>query len=414
MPKHRSLLPILLLALAALLPTGKGAVAALELEVLTFNAFLRPSVMAEGQDRRAPLMAEQLAGRDILLLQEVFSDRHRMLLLEALAEAYPYRTRVLGRDRGFAQDGGVMILSRWPIEAEFQKGFGRLCAGKDCLADKGVLYARIAKAGRRVHVLATHLQSGRDNHALRLAQLRVIKDLIEAMAIPPGEPVLLGGDLNVDRLAPGAAAADGPHGAMLAVLGAAEPAPAGGRHRPTFDPAGNPLARHGRAQILDYLLVSQAHLQPLEAASRVTPIVAGDLALSDHFGLQARFVFPEPEEPAATPRPAIATLYAGTDPQSDFLCDLLLLPGGSVAAERDPACRERPVRAIALRNLAPGQRLELRGSAPRRRFDDTPPSLRHDLARNQPQPQPLPAAFASLTLVLLPGGGTPAALAAGQ
>lgn len=403
MSKIHGQLLLLLTAIAVLLPASDSAARPLELDVLTFNAYLRPSVMAEGQDQRTPLMAEQLAGRDILLLQEVFSDRHRRQLLDDLATAYPYRTRVLGRDRGFAQDGGVMILSRWPIEAEFQRPFGRLCAGKDCLADKGVLYARIDKAGQRVHVLATHLQSGRDKHALRMAQLRVIRELMGAMAIPSDEPVLLGGDLNVDRLVPGAPAAGGYHGAMLSALAAAEPAPEGGRHQPTFDPARNPLARHGQAQVLDYLLVSSAHLQPDRANSRVVPIVAGREPLSDHFGLQARFIFPAktaPREVASLP--AIATLFSGLDPRRDFLCDLLMPPQGLVAADRNVSCRDRPVRAIAVRNLQPDQGLELRGSAAPRRFDESAPSLRHRLTRNSAVPQPLPTAFDSIMLALQP------------
>ena len=83
-------------------PSGDGLVdirptepqSPLILNVLTFNAFLLP-FLPESQDRRAPLMAGQLKGYDVVLLQEVFSDWHRdLLLVYKIQHMVPLRSRI--------------------------------------------------------------------------------------------------------------------------------------------------------------------------------------------------------------------------------------------------------------------------------------------------------------------------------
>lgn len=267
--------------------TGPARANTVTLDILTYNTYLRPFV-PEGQDRRAPLMARELRGYDVLLLQEVFSDWHRKLLLDDLAADYPHRTRVVGRDRGFRQDGGIVILSKWPIERETQRGFGALCAASDCLADKGVLYARIRKQALTFHVFATHLQSGTDQSAMRSRQIAVVRDLIDELALPTDEPVLIGGDLNTDRFTD---QRDGAFTAMTRVLNAVHPEPPpGGAHEPTLDPAHNRLVTQ-EAEYVDYLLYSAAHLRPRSASNEVFGLFAGDLPLSDHFAVRGRFRF---------------------------------------------------------------------------------------------------------------------------
>jgi endonuclease/exonuclease/phosphatase family metal-dependent hydrolase len=264
------------------------------LDVLTYNVFLLP-VLPDSQGVRAPLMAEQLGGFDVVLLQEAHSNRHRDMVLRGLADDYPYRSQVLGRDRWLKQDGGVVILSRWPIEAERERLFGPLCEGRDCWADKGVLYARINKEGRRFHVFATHLQSGGDARATRERQMAAIRALIDELALPEDEPVLIGGDLNTDRFSD---PASGAFTRMMLILGAAQPEPpSGGAHEPTYDPLRNPLSRGWRGRHIDYLLYATDHLRPDEAFTEVRRVAADGQPLSDHFAVHGRFVFP----PSALP-----------------------------------------------------------------------------------------------------------------
>jgi endonuclease/exonuclease/phosphatase family metal-dependent hydrolase len=247
-------------------------------------------VLPDSQGVRAPLMAEQLGGFDVVLLQEAHSNRHRDMVLRGLADDYPYRSQVLGRDRWLKQDGGVVILSRWPIEAERERLFGRLCEGRDCWADKGVLYARINKEGRRFHAFATHLQSGADALTTRERQMATIRALIDELALPADEPVLIGGDLNTDRFSN---LASGAFTRMMRILRAAQPdPPAGGAHEPTYDPLRNPLSRGWRGRHIDYILYATDHLRPDEAFTEVRRIAADAQPLSDHFAVHGRFVFP--------------------------------------------------------------------------------------------------------------------------
>ncbi len=124
------------------------------LKVLTYNLFMRAPTFFfwNRQGRRARLLPDQLHGYDVIVLQEAFSNIHRRMILQALEREYPYQTRILGRDRRFRQDGGVVIISRWPIMSEDQRLFGKRCAGFDCWAQKGCVYARIDVEERPCHI----------------------------------------------------------------------------------------------------------------------------------------------------------------------------------------------------------------------------------------------------------------------
>jgi endonuclease/exonuclease/phosphatase family metal-dependent hydrolase len=165
--------------------------------------------LCESQGFRAGEIANSpaLRGFDVLVLQEAFSEDHRATIVRGLRSSYPYMTRTVGTDLvGPMDDGGVIILSRWPIEnlPGDQVTFDDACTGwvdedNDCLADKGVLYARVNKLGRRYHVFGTHLDSGHDEW-VRWRQMRIIADFRASLKIPTSEPVFLAGDLNESYL----------------------------------------------------------------------------------------------------------------------------------------------------------------------------------------------------------------------
>lgn len=56
----------------------------------------------------------------------------------------------------------MLIVSRWPIVREAQHVYRNACHYSDCLAAKGVKYARIAKTQQNTtkifNVFATHMQ----------------------------------------------------------------------------------------------------------------------------------------------------------------------------------------------------------------------------------------------------------------
>lgn len=284
----RAVIVVLASATAALAQPAPPA--PLVLDVLTFNTALLPEIAAETrQAERAARMAPHLVGYDVLVLQELFVNRWRAALLEALADAYPYRGDLVGADgaRGlpWRQDGGVVILSRWPVERTATLLFGATCSGTDCLADKGVAYAAIRVGERRVHVFGTHAQSayGANDEAVRARQFAQLRAFVDAQGIPADEPVLLAGDFNANAFSDELET-------MLAALDADRPEVVGDVAA-TWDPAANAFAGGRRVQWLDYVLVARGHAAPTRAWNRALPLRDGDLDLSDHFAVHGRFVW---------------------------------------------------------------------------------------------------------------------------
>ena len=115
------------------------------LKVASYNVWALPVIAASIGERLA-LLPEYLKGYDALLLQEVFDGR-REGFLQALAKEYPYQTRVLDKPGVNIHDGGVVIVSRYPIVREAQLVYPQ-CTGTDCFADKGVMYAEVIKGAR--------------------------------------------------------------------------------------------------------------------------------------------------------------------------------------------------------------------------------------------------------------------------
>jgi endonuclease/exonuclease/phosphatase family metal-dependent hydrolase len=206
-------------------------------------------------------------------------------LLTELSSDYPHRTDIVGTDgaRGnpLRQDGGIVILSRWPILRQAQQAFGAVCSGTDCLADKGVAYAAVAKGEHVYHVFGTHAQSeyGFRVERVRAQQFSLMRAFVEEQAIPVDEPVLLAGDFNVDAATPEL-------GDMLAALDATRPVTIGSL-RQTWDPQRNLWAR-GPAQWIDYVLVAADHLVPAASWNRALALREGELDLSDHFAVWGR------------------------------------------------------------------------------------------------------------------------------
>lgn len=257
-------------------------------DVLTFNTALLPTVVASTrQTERVAVMAPYLLGYDVLVLQELFVNSWRETLLAELASYYPHRTDVVGKDGAggnpFRQDGGIVILSRWPIERQATLRFGGVCSGADCLADKGVAYAEVRKGTYRYHVFGTHAQSiyGFGVMGVRQQQFELWRTFLDSLNISANEPVLLAGDFNVDAYTPEL-------DSMLATLNAVRPVTTG-LHKFTWDPDRNDLAS-GQNQWFDYVLFAADHMRPTAAWNRVVPLRAGDLYLSDHYAVWGRVV----------------------------------------------------------------------------------------------------------------------------
>lgn len=294
-----------------------------QFQVLTHNVYT--VLGAPGSAQRIDFIIDNdyIYGHDVIILTEMFNDALSDRLLEALSTEYPYQTPVLGRDpttvpdcaantcwnsmTGTVQpnqfeDGGVVILSRWPIVTRHQSIFATDC-GVDALARKGFVYVELDVNGTRVHVIGTHsqadpsLRTGLANNieqlltcnppamdlpelpcpttwntpqeAVRLGQFMEIDTWLKQQVIAPDDYVIIGGDLNVDKVGNPAE-----YDRMRCVLDLAEPAYTGTVELDppwyTFDGQRNDLIeeQEGRAYI-DYVLIHAAYAQPDHWTNRV-------------------------------------------------------------------------------------------------------------------------------------------------
>jgi endonuclease/exonuclease/phosphatase family metal-dependent hydrolase len=237
----------------------------LELEVLTWNVFLRPAIADRFEGlrthplERARRIADALnsdpAPADVLVFNEVFHDAARACLLETLSrQRWPHRTSVLRKTWLF--NAGVLVASRLPFASEARGTKFSEQRLPDSGAGKGFLHVQLSAERGSLHLLATHLQA--EGAGVRAAQLAQIRRYIDA-EIPRDRThaVLIAGDLNVDLHDPGE------YPRMLELLGADHLPRTGPPY--SLDAEENAFARHDNVRKhLDYVLFSaQAeHAQP--------------------------------------------------------------------------------------------------------------------------------------------------------
>lgn len=245
--------------------------------LLQYNILDRPYIVGhEGQRERMcriPPALARLAARepiDAIVFNESFAGICVPgLSFMAMLASYGWRyalpiisAPIIAGGRIVLSNGGIFIASKWPILASENMIF-RACSGSDCLAAKGMQYAKIRKTvdgqSKIFHVFGTHLQGYRGTNvaAVRRQQLRELAEFVEKQAIPRHEPVLLAGDFNVRGFS-GRDFED-----FVAILKASVPAIVGAR-RGTMD-KDNTLFSRGPWWV-DYVLPSAQHQQPHAAS----------------------------------------------------------------------------------------------------------------------------------------------------
>ncbi|MFJ7157902.1 sphingomyelin phosphodiesterase [Streptomyces sp. NPDC101118] len=249
------------------------------LSVLSYNVFLMSKNLYPnwGQDHRAAEIPKTsfFQGKDVVVLQEAFDNSSSDALKSNAAAQYPYQTPVMGRSKtGWdatsgaysattPEDGGVTILSKWPIVRKEQYVYKDAC-GADWWSNKGFVYAVLNVNGTKVHVVGTHAQStdpgcGAGEAAqMRSRQFRNIDAFLDAKAIPAGEQVIVAGDFNVDSRTP-------EYATMLADAGLVGADSRTG-HPYSFDTAENSIANYrypsDPREDLDYVLHRAGHVRP--------------------------------------------------------------------------------------------------------------------------------------------------------
>ncbi|MER8113777.1 sphingomyelin phosphodiesterase [Streptomyces sp. NPDC094031] len=199
--------------------TGTG------LSVFAWNVDLPTAIVDSTQNQKAaqrtPVIESIVRGHgaDVVVLDEVFNNTSAADIVGKLSDLYPYHTPVVGQtcsgggwtgvsgdcsSSPFVINGGTMILSKYPITAQYAHVFANSASGTwDYRANKGAALVRIAKGGTQSWVVGTHLQADESGtstdttQATRLAQLRELRSWADSVAGTSG-PVLIGGDLNVE------------------------------------------------------------------------------------------------------------------------------------------------------------------------------------------------------------------------
>jgi sphingomyelin phosphodiesterase len=268
-------------ALAGAAPTASAAPAEAtpRLKVLTYNAFLFSKSLYPnwGQDHRAAAIpaASFFQGNDVVVLQEAFDNSSSEALLQGAATQYPHRTPVMGRGKDgwdatggsysatTPEDGGVAVLSKWPIIRKEQYVFKDAC-GADWWSNKGFVYTVLDVNGTRVHVVGTHAQStdpgceAGEAAEMRSRQFRAMDAFLDAKNIPASEQVVVAGDFNVDSHS-------AEYTSMLADAGLAD-ADARTGHPYSFDTEENSIAAErypdDPREDLDHVLHRAGHARP--------------------------------------------------------------------------------------------------------------------------------------------------------
>ncbi|MEU5896933.1 sphingomyelin phosphodiesterase [Streptomyces venezuelae] len=249
------------------------------LKVLTYNTFLFSKTLYPnwGQDHRAKAIpaADFFRGQDVVVLQEAFDNSSSDALKANAAGRYPHQTPVMGRGKGgwdatggayssvTPEDGGVTVLSKWPIVRKEQYVYKDAC-GSDAYSNKGFVYAVLDVNGTKAHVVGTHAQStdpgcgSGEAAATRAKQFKEMDAFLDAKNIPAGEQVIVAGDFNVDSRSP-------EYASMLADAGLT-PADTRTGHPYSFDTRDNSIAAErypdDPREDLDHVLHRKGHARP--------------------------------------------------------------------------------------------------------------------------------------------------------
>ncbi len=184
--------------------------------ILTYNVFCRESLLFnDAQNVRAKLIPEAInkysKSIDCVIVQEIFDESAEKILDKYMAkEGFKYKSEKISNDvfknclcitKRIIEDGGIKIYSKHKIIFNKSETFDN-GINEDKLAGKGVVYAKINKNNNIFHVFGTHMQAGggKKGKEIRYEQLRKIRLFVESLDLKKQEPVILGGDLNINIL----------------------------------------------------------------------------------------------------------------------------------------------------------------------------------------------------------------------
>jgi endonuclease/exonuclease/phosphatase family metal-dependent hydrolase len=211
-------------------PVGMGS--GVRLRVMNYNVKGLPWPVVEDRSAELAAIGDRLkrmrrdgTAPDVVVLQEAFSGDARAIATRAgyryilygpdSSEAsppfpetpLPERYRWRGEGYGAYLSSGLVLMSNFPVVGSWRAAFPRTaCAGYDCLANKGVLLARIAVPGLDVpvQIMTAHMNSRKPTrtpmphaNAAFTRQMAAIDRFVTAHA-DPRLPLIFAADLNLD------------------------------------------------------------------------------------------------------------------------------------------------------------------------------------------------------------------------
>jgi endonuclease/exonuclease/phosphatase family metal-dependent hydrolase len=273
-----------------------------KVNILTQNTYMRPSeLFFDDQSVRKNYYDDLLKNYDAIIFQEMFDDDVRSNMLSQLSAEYPYQTSVVDiPNHGVLdpiQDGGILIVSRWPLEAQDQFLFGNNCNADDCLAYKGFKYAKINKLGVPYHLFNTHMDAFNEqvDVNIRKSQLQQAKSFIASKSIPTDQAVIFGGDLNIDKITN----KWGEYDSLWTPFFDAQMPVFDNPLNPSWNSATNKYlsGTSDAPEYLDYVLPMKSNLLPISAINKVRPYrtIADPMwkkfDISDHYSVSGIFEY---------------------------------------------------------------------------------------------------------------------------
>jgi len=187
-------------------------------KILSYNLYLRPPPIhdewSDYKNKRVELIGENIIPNyDIIAFEEAFGSLNfrKEKLIEygkksGLKYSYTDKAQSILK---LSIDGGLLILSRYPIVEKDQIQYPRGCHS-DWLSIKGALYVRLDIGDNKfINIFSTHLQASYEDYPppsskspqVRMNQiLRLSKFIHKKMKYHENEPCFVMGDFNVDAV----------------------------------------------------------------------------------------------------------------------------------------------------------------------------------------------------------------------
>lgn len=188
---------ILLFLLAINISLAYTQEESVELEIVSWNVFLRP-LLSDNQLGRVDSIGVYLmrTDADVLVLQELFHRKTRKQLIKTLSKKYPEHTHV-GPTSFFGISSGVMIFSKHQIIDESHLSFKK-SKGIDGIAKKGGVAAIINFFGKKIKIIGTHLQAGGGDKGDRVRRFQ-FKRLTNLFVNKKVDATIYAGDFNTKQ-----------------------------------------------------------------------------------------------------------------------------------------------------------------------------------------------------------------------